>query len=279
MATALVFTAMTGFVRQSAAHGDLHDRIVALTWQISTNQTVPELWLERADLHRRHRDFNAAQADLEHVFKLRPAWSSAALQQARLSFDLEDFSHCERAATDCLSHDPTNADALVLRARSLVHLNKLSAAIRDYDTVLTSTNFARPLPDLFIERARAQAAHKNLDAAVAGLDTAIRLLGETPSFAFPAIEYERQRGAFSAALERLERARKFLDHESFLTMRGEILLQAGRPAEARQDFLTVFAILEKLPPERRSLSAWVGLEERLRVGLKEVSEIQTNRIP
>lgn len=267
--TVLFFAGSTILAFRVQAHGDLHERINSLTAQILTNSTNPELWLQRADLHRQHAEFAAAQTDLDRAMQLKPGWASAALQQARIAFDREDFPGCEQAATSCLQLEPGNARALVLRARSLVQLKQLARAIADYDAVLTRTNSARPLPDWFVERAQAQAALGKLADAVHGLDDALRELGETPSFALPAIEYERQRGAFAAALARLERAENFFDRESFLALRGEIFLQAGRCADAAKDFSAALVAVENFPSARRAQSA--ALAARLRAGLKQTT--------
>lgn len=271
------------------AHGDLHGRIVAMTSELATNQNDAVLWLQRADLRRQHGEFLEAQNDLDHAAQLHPNWSAVDLQRARLAFDCEKFPDAIRAAGACLLRDTNNTDARVLRARSLVTLaqrdeletsnatartTNLTKAVADYDAVLNQTNSAAPLPDLFLERAQAQAELKNFSAAVRGLDDAIKKFGETPSFVLPAIEYERQQGAFTNALQRLERAQKFFDHESFLALRGEIQLQAGNLREAKSDFASALAALETFSPARRTQS--VALEARLRNGLKQatVSPIQ-----
>jgi tetratricopeptide (TPR) repeat protein len=210
------------------AHGDLHERIAAVTAQIQTNLANPDLWLLRADLHRQHSEFDDALTDLDHAAQLKPDWAAAHLERARLCFDTAKFPECEHAASECLKLDPTNPDALVLRARSFAQLKEYSRAAADYDAVLNVTNSAAPLPDLYLERARAQAAVENWDAAIHGLDAGMKRLGATPSLALPAIEYERARGAFDAALERLERAKGFFNEESYAKSRAEIMVQAGR---------------------------------------------------
>lgn len=224
----LISILATAFSLSVFAHGDVHERITAVTTQILSNAANPELWLLRADLRRQHGEFRDALADLEIASRLKPGWSLVMLQRARIFFDTAKFSDCERAATDCLRLDAVNVDAQILRARSLVHLGNFSAAAADYDAVLNPTNAATPLPDLYLERARAKAELKHFDDAIRGLDDGIKRLGQTPSLALPAIEYERQRGAFEAALERLDRAKGFFDNETFVRQRGEILKQAGR---------------------------------------------------
>lgn len=204
------------------AHGDLHDRILALSAQLTTNQTEPELWLRRADLNRQHGDFAAASNDLAQAAALRPGWPPVALQRARIAFDMSDFSGCIRAATECIQAKPFRDEALMLRARSLVGLKQFADAVADYNTLLAGTNFSYSLPDLYLERARAQAALQRWADAVRGLDEGIARLGLTPALALPAIDYERQRGAFAAALQRLERSQPFLAAADFARIRSEL---------------------------------------------------------
>ncbi len=265
--TATLLIALVALCRhQVLAHGDLHERIETLTRQITLHPDDAKLWLQRADLRRQHEEFDAALTDLERAGKVKPGWPLVPLQQARIYFDLRRFAKCERAATACLALDPVNADALVLRARSRVHLKKSEDAIADYNAVLTRTNSDRPLPDLFVERARAQAALGQFDEALRGLDEGLKQLGETPSFVLPAIEYERARGNFGAALVRLNSAKRFMSHEGYLAISGEILLQAGHRTEARDAFERALTSLEQLPSERRALPQTVELEKRLQAG-------------
>lgn len=217
---------LSGAAQHATAHGDLHERIVALTGQLRTNRTNPDLWLRRADLHRQHGEFKSAQADIGKAARLRPAWAATSLQRARVFSDMGKLPDAISAATDCLKLDSSNADALVIRARALVRLNKSAPAIADYDAVLNDTNSAPPLPDLYLERARAQAELKRWDDAIRGLDAGVSRIGATPSLALPAIGYERQRGNFTAALERLERAKSFFNADSHARLREEILKQA-----------------------------------------------------
>jgi tetratricopeptide (TPR) repeat protein len=253
------------------AHGDLHDRIEAISKQLADQPSNAELWLQRADVYRQHEDFGAALADLEKAERIKPDWPLVPLQRARIFFDQQKYPDGERAASDCLKLDPANPDALVLRARCRTRLNRAEDAIADYNSVLNRTNSFRPLPDLFVERARLQAGQGRLEDALRGLDDAIQRFGESPSFVLPAIEYERARGKCDAALVRLAGAEVFMSHEGYLATRGEILLQAGHCAEAKKAFESALASLKKLRPERRALPQAVELEKRLRTGLSKAN--------
>ncbi len=252
------------------AHGDLHERILALTQQIQTNSATADLWLQRADLHRQHGDFIHATADAAEAARLRPDWPAAILERARIQFDAGQSAAAIEAATACLQLAASNPDALVIHARSRVQLGQLAEAVTDFNDVLAMTNRPRPLPDLYLERARAQAALGQLADAVRGLDEGMARLGETPSLALPALEYEQALGNFVAALTRVERGRKFFTPENFLLRRGEILLPANRRAEAEKDFLAGLAAIENYPPARRALPQTQELVARLRAGLRQV---------
>jgi len=57
---------------KSFAHGDVHDRIVLLTQQISQSPSNASLYFNRADLYRIDGDYTNALADLHRTAKLDP---------------------------------------------------------------------------------------------------------------------------------------------------------------------------------------------------------------
>ncbi len=272
----LSISGLLAFPPQTLAHGDLHERILALTQQIRTNTASPELRLQRADLCRQHGDYPGATADAAEALRLQPDWPAAILQRARIQFDAGQAAAAADSATACLRLDAASPDALVIRARSRLQLGLLADAVTDFNRVLAPKNGPRPLPDLYLERARAQAALGQLTNAVCGLDEGLMRLGETPSLALPALEYERALGDFAAALARVERVRKFFTPENFLALRGEVLLQAGRRAEAETDFLAGLAGIETISPARRALPQTQELEARLRAGLRPSEDPKTS---
>lgn len=255
---------------QVLAHGDLHEQILGLTQRIQTNSSNADLWLRRADLFRNHGELAKAADDTETALKLRPGWAVAQLERARIQFDAGQFATAADSATKSLRDNPANSDALVLRARSRVQIGQLSEAVEDFNRVLTLANGPQPLPDLYLERARALAALGHIAEAIRGLDEGTSRLGETPSLILPALEYERSLGDFAAALKRVERSRLCFPAESFLTLRGEVLLQADRPSEAQMDFLAALAAIENYPPARLELQQTQELKSRLNHGLQRL---------
>jgi len=202
-------------------------RLQAVSRQLSTNATDAALWLERADLHRQHRDFLAALTDLTTAEQLRPRWAPVALQRARVLADAGQLAGAIQAASACLTLDEGNADARVIRARCCAELGQLTAAIADMDLVLAAP--VRPLPDLYLERARWQSAAGKPAAAVQGLDAGLARLGRTPSLLLPAIEYAQQADDIAGALARLEQARRFMAGPDYECTRSNLLRQVTSP--------------------------------------------------
>lgn len=215
------------------AHGDLDLRVQAVSQQLRTNSTNAALWLERADLHRRHRDFLAALTDLTAAEQLRPRWVPVMLQRARVLADAGQPAGAIKAASECLTLDEGNADARVIRARCWAELGELTAAIADLDLVLAAP--ARPLPDLYLERARWQFAAGKPAAAVQGLEAGLARLGQTPSLLLPAIEYAQQAGDPAGALAQLEQARRFLAGPDYEFTRSNFLCRVTQSTVGSSD--------------------------------------------
>lgn len=256
----------------SWAHGDLDERIEALSRVVAESPQRAEVWLQRADLRRQHGEFSEALADTQKALQLQPDWPPALLQTARILLDQQQYVLALEAANACLTRDPGNADALVIRARSHTHLADTNAAIGELSAALVETQ--HPTPDLYLERARLQAGLGRFSDAVDGLDEGMARLGETPSLAYPAFEYEREAGDFGAALARLEKLGHFMRRETFLTLKGEVLLEAGRGPEATKVFLEALEVLtnaasmaaRSTPRQREALKA------RLSAGLEKAAQ-------
>jgi tetratricopeptide (TPR) repeat protein len=251
------------------AHADLEEQIAVLTAQIEKHPTAAELFLRRADLYRRHAQTDEALADLAVAEQLKPDWPSVELVRARLFGDLDRIPEALSAANKFLKAEPAHPDALAVRARCYAKLNRKEEAIADYSAALSK--FTAPAPDLFLERARAQADLARLDDAVKGLDEGMAKLGEIPSFQLAAIEFERQRANFDAALARVDKViARYPVKEPWLTLRAEVLEQSDRDEQARETLLRVLAGIEKYPEVRRSLELTKQLEIRARDALTRV---------
>jgi tetratricopeptide (TPR) repeat protein len=165
-----------------------------------------------------------------------------------------------------LQREPSQAEALIIRARCHAKLGRSKSAVSDFNSAITRCS--TPDPSLFLERAKLQATLGKFDEAVRGLDEAITNSTSFAPLQLAAIEYDRLRGAFDSALARVDRfVTRYPVKEPWLTLRAEVLEQAGRTPEAAQTFQQVLSGIETYPAIRRSLDLTKQLENRASQGL------------
>lgn len=260
------------------AHPDLIEEITAITKQLGEQGASSTRYLQRADLFRRHGQFDEALADIESAERLQTNTSRLALERARVLCDAGRVAESFENIEVFLKNEPTHGEALIIRARCQAKLGRPGFAIADYDSAIARC-FA-PSPDLFLERAKLQAALGKLDEAVRGLDTAITNTATFSILQLAAIDYDRQRGAFDSALVRVDGfVAKYPVKEPWLTLRAEVLEQAGRTMEAAQTFQQVLSGIETYPTIRRSLDLTKQLENRASQGLVRTQAKPKTNLP
>ena len=250
----------------SSAHPDLVEQIDQLTAQLQTPKNPSARLEQRADLYRRHGQYEAALIDIAAAEKLTTNSTSLLLTKARTFCDA-GMSKQALASIQLFIQNQTNqAEGYFIRARSEVQLGQREAAVADYSRAIRLCS--APVFDLYLERARQQALLGNLDEAVRGLDEAMSDSAPVPTLQMPAIEYDRQRGAFDSALKRVDGfLNRYPVKEPWLTLRAEILEQAGRIDEARATYQIVIIGIEEYPRLRRELELSKQLAARAKQGL------------
>ena len=252
-----------------SAHADLEEQIAALTRQLAKQGESATLYCERADLYRRHAEFDAALADVSAAERLQTNSPPLSLDRARILSDAGRAAEALATIRPFLDREPDHPEALIIRARSHARLGNPAAAVADYNAALAKCPV--PGPDLFLERARQQAVLGKLADAAHGLDEAITNAPSFSTLQLAALDYDRQRGAFDSALARVDAfVARYPVKEPWLTLRAEVLAQAGRNHEAETTFQQVLAGIEKYPPLRRDLELTKQLEARARQGLARV---------
>jgi tetratricopeptide (TPR) repeat protein len=262
----LVLALLLSVAARSQAHPDLVEQISEITEKMRLKGTTPERLLQRAELLRSHSQFDAALMDIVTAERLQTNAPPLLLERARILCDSGQTKDALAAAQEILAHDTNHVEALILRAKCRARLGETDAAVTDYSTAIARCD--SPGSDLFLQRARLLAALGKLAEASQSLE---EVTSNTP-FASPlhlaAIAYDRQGGAFDSALARTDAIIAFYPiKEPWLTLRAEILEQAGRREDANKTFRCVIAGIESYPAIRRTLEITKQLEERARAGL------------
>lgn len=264
-ACALAVLFLTAFVQSVRGHADLLLQIEEATKEIQNDPKNPDLYVKRGELRRQHVEWDLAHADYDRALALAPNLAIVDMLRGRVYLE----SGWPLSALACLNRflsvHPKHAEAHIVRARIRTRLGQRLSATQDYaDAIAMSTD---PGPDLFIERAQALAACGNdyLQESLRGLDEGIAKMGSLVTLQLSAIEVEMKQRNYDGALARVDKiAEKSPRKETWQVRRGEILRQAGRPAEARQAYQAALASLQTLPPTRRFVPAMQELEKRIK---------------
>ncbi|MEJ8568076.1 tetratricopeptide repeat protein [Wenzhouxiangellaceae bacterium CH-27] len=164
MALALVALAGGPVARPAVAHPDLLAQIAQLDSEIALNPEDVGAYLRRADLHRRHVDYDAAEADVEQARLLTRAdrATHGAFEPAidrtagRLALDQERFTAAVEYLGRSLASRPADPAAWRFRGLALQALGRHEEAAGDFAQAIDRT--AQPPPDLYRLRARALTA-------------------------------------------------------------------------------------------------------------------------
>jgi hypothetical protein len=261
-------------ITPAAAHGDLIQRIQQLDREIAAAPADPGLYLKRANLHRLHKDWAPAQADIAAARRLDPGLSETDFRAAQIAFDRRAYAAARQLLDRYLTREPQSADGRSLRASTLQALGEIDLAAKDLD--LAIARMPRPSPDLYLRRARLLEAMGpgQRERLLAGLEEAHARLGPVVSVIDVAVRVELARGQGQAALAWLERlplkVQKLLRWQ---VRRGDALAAADRTDEARQVYQQSLQAIQAMPAKRRGRAATQGLEKHLQRQLRALNEL------
>ena len=252
------------------AHDGLAGQIVRLTAEIRNDPANAALLLRRGELYRLNRQWREALADLDGAERVDASLRRVDLVRAHVFLETSRPGDAVAAADRYLTHEPEQIDALLIRARARVGLRRFAAAAADFTRILQQ----RPLPDFYLERARAERVigPAGLDRARRGLDEGLARIGSIVTLELEALDLERALGEFDRALARIDRlAAAAPRKEQWLARRGAVLEQAGRRDEARATYAAALAAVEQLPARTQRTRATQQLLIALRADLDRLN--------
>ena len=239
----------------TCAHLGIDDQIVEVTQRLDAAPNDVGLLIRRAELHRTHRDWEAARKDLARAREVQPDLDAVDLALGALELDANRPAEAVAAFDRFLTKRPRHVLALGMRGRAYGRLGNAAAAAGSYDLALAHHDpDSPPRPELYLHRARALLALEPIpfERALQGLDEGLVRLGDPVTLALLAVEIEERRENWDGAIARVDRliAGPGRD-ETWLIRRGEIEERAGRPAAAARSYRAALSAIEQLPASRR----------------------------
>ena len=263
---ALVFLSLP---RAAATHDDLHEQILAVTKKIKAAPRNPTLYLKRAELYRLHKEWKNAEKDFDVTEKLMPDLAAVDLGRGKLWFDARQFSKSKIALEKYLSKEPNSFEGIITFARVCAARKDTERAVKFFSQAIELS--PKDSAEIYLERAETLVSANKIDAALSGLDEGIKRFGSLVTLQTAAIDLEVKRKNLDIALGRLDKlAASMPRKESFLFRRGEILLQANRPCEARTALIESRAGFDSLPPSRKNVRAVTDQIAQLRKLLAQI---------
>jgi tetratricopeptide (TPR) repeat protein len=256
---------LTG-VGDCLGHGDVHGQINRITAELAQTPSNAPLYFQRAELYRIDQDFTNALADLNRAAQIDPSLVRVDFCRGRVLFEAGRPQEALPLLDKYLAGKPDDSEAFTTRGRVLRKLGEFTRAAKDYTTAIAMARISNP--ELFIERSEALRAAGKPDDAVQSLDEGIRQMGPLVTLQLPAIDLEVSLKRYDAAIARIDAASARLQRkETWLVRRAEVLKQAGREDEARQNYRDALAALDRLPPTHRGTRATRDLEQKIRAAL------------
>jgi tetratricopeptide (TPR) repeat protein len=265
--------------REARAHGDVHQRIEALDRLLAAEGLDAAPLMERGTLYAVDQDWPAAVRDLEAARDLDPALPGL---DERLAKALLQVGEAERAALELeavLAHDPTSADARLVRARALADLGRIDEADAEFGRAIELA--AKPSPRMYLDRAVAllEATPARADAALAALESGVARLGALV-FVERAQEIELSRGRAAEALAWTDRLPDDVKAApDWRLRRAKIHDAAGDRSAARRELEAALSALDALPPSRGGAEALQALRTEILVFQASLEDAEPARSP
>ena len=186
------------------------------------------------------------------------------LGRGKLWLDSGEYEKAKRALEIFLSKEPNSYEGVITKARVFVKLNQTEDAVRYFTKAISLA--PRDSSEIYLERSRTLVSGDKIPEALLALDEGIDKTGGLVTLQSEAIELELKLGNFDSALARLDRLAAGMPRkEMFLLRRAEVLLQAGKPCDARVSLLESQKLYEELPARKhiRAVKEQIALLNKL----------------
>lgn len=254
-------------------HGDAHEQIEKLDALLEQDPDHVDALLERADIYRRHRNYDKALEDLNRVRLLSPKSDTVFYLTGVTLLEQGELDDAEIALQIFIGRSPSSPRGHLALAKLFTQQNRHLNAAQEYELVIE--NQPIPTPDHYLARAQAyvEAGKPFLTLALEGLEEGIASIGPLITFRKLAIQIELDQGNFQNAIDRVNRILRDVDRkEAWFVKKAKILSSIGREEEARQQFLLAEDAIQLLPKRTRTSPAIRALRKTVHENLNRENQ-------
>jgi predicted Zn-dependent protease len=248
----------------AGAHEDILRQIRMLEPQIASSPQNADLLLKRANLFRRHQEWERALSDLDRAAAAGADRGTISLARAQTELERKRPGAAIEALDLANWNDSLPPAAQLIRARANAALGRHAEADRDFAGALERLADARP--DYYLEWAGAVAASGEaaLPSAISLLDAGLVRFPGAVTLQERAVDHERRLRRFAEAVQRVEAIlRTPAASIHWRVVRADLLAESGRAGEAAAAYRQAAEELRKLPARRRSAPAMQRLAVEL----------------
>lgn len=184
------------------SHGDLEERILAVTEEIKTSPDSPYLYFKRGKLYFQHQEFKKSLKDFNQSKLLGYNCSEQDLLFARNYFRLNNFEKTLFHTNYILDTDKKNVRALKLKAKTLMNLDRFQESALTFELVVDYAD--ESFPENYIDASLSWEAlntSHGLNRASKIIETGIEKLGNLISLFDRLIDISVDQKDYKKAIE------------------------------------------------------------------------------
>ena len=249
----------------SFAHGDLDERIAAVSTEIEASPDSSFLFFKRAKLYYEHEDFSLAIEDLDAAAKLGHEGLVSNLYYAKSYKGLEKYKQSIKYLDKILAQEPEYVRALKIKAEIYSIQEKYSASAALYQKVITHS--IKTIPENYIQTSNAwlkadteesfQNSIKVLEQGLSDLGNIYTLQHELKTAYLSKKKYKNALVIQETIIE--QSARK----ERPYFEAGNICLSMEDPIQAKAYFTLALEAIQALHPKHRRLRVTKDLKKQI----------------
>ncbi|MDF1697134.1 MAG: hypothetical protein P1U56_14925 [Saprospiraceae bacterium] len=249
-----------------AAHGDLDERIKAVSLDIEANPDSASLYFTRGKLRFQHEEYQKCIDDLSTSIQKGYIHDLHNLYLAKSYFQLENYRLATENLDEFDSQNPINVVSIKLRGRVLFAQKEYEASALCFEKVISKT--IKSLPENYLEATESWLASSHSEKyqkTVAVLELGLKNLGKIITLQNKLIEVHLQFNQGKKATDLQEKIINSTQRkESAYFKLANMYLELGKREEAKKANQKAKIHLDKLPVRIRKNSAMKNLDLKIK---------------